>query len=82
MAGWGIALILIARHLDELDRDLILRANAMGFLSWFVIDSTVSIGLGAYLNVGGNILFLALLLPPLLLLQRSGSALQASSATK
>ena len=81
MAGWGVALILIVRNLENLDRDLILRANAIGLLSWFVIDNAVSISLGAYVNVGGNIFFLALVLPPLLLLQRSGSALQVSSLT-
>jgi hypothetical protein len=50
------------------------RAFATGTLLWFFLDSAVSVASGAYLNLPGNLLFLALMLVSSLALGREGAA--------
>lgn len=40
----------------------------IGTVAWFVLDSLMSLALGAVVNVVGNMFFLGLLLPPLAVL--------------
>ncbi len=47
------------------DRPRVARAFFVGTVAWFVLDSLVSIALGAVVNAVGNLLFVGLLLPPL-----------------
>ena len=54
------------------DRPRIARAFFVGTVAWFVLDTTMSIALGATVNVVGNCLFLGLLLPPLAVLSSRG----------
>jgi hypothetical protein len=54
-------------------RPRIARAFLTGVLAWFVLDGAVSLMLGAFVNVIGNVVFLALLLPPLVALSRDAS---------
>lgn len=79
MAGWGAAMAQLARNLHALSPGVVGRSFAGGTLLWFFLDGAVSLANGAYLNLPGNVLFLALLLIPSLALARPRSAPGQSS---
>ncbi len=60
MAGWGAAMFSLP--LSDTTR----RPMLVGVLSWFAVDSVASIAAGFTGNVGLNVVFLLLFLPPLL----------------
>jgi hypothetical protein len=68
MVGWGASLLYVYLDPTTLDRPRIARAFFVGAVAWFVLDCTMSLALGAFVNVVGNVLFLGLLLPPLAVL--------------
>jgi len=68
LVGWGASLLYIYLDRTMLDRPRIARAFFVSTVAWFVLDSFVSIALGAMINVVLNCLFLGLLLPPLAVL--------------
>ncbi len=70
MAGWGLMIALLAARLDALDARAVGTATASGLVAWYVLDGLASVGTGAPLNLVGNTLFLAILLPPALALRR------------
>jgi hypothetical protein len=70
MAGWGASMLIIYLDPEMARRPVIARAFLVGVLLWFALDCAVSLALGAMVNVVGNVLFLALLLPPLAALGR------------
>jgi hypothetical protein len=73
MVGWGASMLYIYLDAAMLDRPRIARAFLIATMAWFVLDTLMSIALGAVINVVGNCLFLGLLLPPLAVLSsRSG----------
>jgi hypothetical protein len=53
------------------------RAIAIGLGVWFVIDSAASVGMGAAINVIGNVTFLLALLPPSIALARARGTIAA-----
>jgi len=73
MVGWGASMLYIYLDPEMARRPRIARAFFIGALAWFVLDCAVSLALGAMINVVGNILFIALLLPPLAGLAREES---------
>ena len=68
MVGWGVSLLYIYLDRSMLERPRIARAFFLGLLAWFLLDSAMSVALGAVINVLGNVFFLGLLLPPLAVL--------------
>lgn len=74
LTGWATSMAMLARSLDRLDARVVGRALLMGVLTWFVLDGTVSITVGAYFNLIGNTIYLALLGLPMLALVRQPSS--------
>jgi tetrahydromethanopterin S-methyltransferase subunit D len=68
MVGWGASMLYIYLDPAMLDRPRVARAFLLATMAWFVLDTLMSIALGAVINVVGNCLFLGLLLPPLAVL--------------
>ena len=68
MVGWGVSMLYIYLDPAMLERPRIARAFLLATIAWFVLDTLVSIALGALINVVGNCLFVGLLLPPLAVL--------------
>ena len=68
MVGWGASMLYIYLDPAMLERPRIARAFFIATVAWFILDTYVSIALGAMINVVGNCLFLGLLLPPLAVL--------------
>jgi hypothetical protein len=68
MVGWGASMLYIYLDPSMFDRPRIARAFFVATIAWFVLDTFMSIALGAMINVVGNCLFLGLLLPPLTVL--------------
>jgi hypothetical protein len=68
MVGWGTSMLFIYLDPGMLDRPRVARAFLLGTIAWFILDTFMSIALGATINVVGNCLFLGLLLPPLAVL--------------
>ncbi len=68
MVGWGASMLYVYLDPTMLDRPRIARAFFIGTVAWFLLDCTMSLALGAFVNVVGNVLFLGLLLPPLAVL--------------
>jgi len=68
MVGWGASMLYVYLDPASLSRPRIARAFFIGTVAWFVLDSLVSLALGAMINVVGNVFFLGLLLPPLTVL--------------
>lgn len=66
LTGWGAMLWFMARDGFPTRQPWVWRAALVGVLAWFVLDGIVSVSVGAGLNVIGNLVFLALLLPPLI----------------
>lgn len=65
MVGWGASMLYVYLDPASLDRPRIARAYFIGTVAWFVVDTLMSISLGAMVNVALNCLFLGVLLPPL-----------------
>jgi hypothetical protein len=65
MAGWGVALWLVATRLYRKDPALARLIIAESIIVWFVVDSVASLAAGAPLNVLFNLGFLAIFLVPL-----------------
>jgi len=68
MVGWGTSMLYIYLDPAMVDRPRVARAFLIATMAWFVLDTLMSIALGAVINVVGNCLFLGLLLPPLAVL--------------
>ena len=68
MVGWGASMLYIYLDPTMLERPRIARAFFIATVAWFILDTLMSIALGAMINVVGNCLFLGLLLPPLAVL--------------
>ena len=68
MIGWGASMLFIYLDPTMVDRPRIARAFFLATVVWFILDTFVSIALGAWINAAGNCLFLGLLLPPLAVL--------------
>lgn len=68
MVGWGASMLYIYLDRSMLERPRVARAFFIGTVAWFVLDSLMSLALGAVVNVVGNMFFLGLLLPPLAVL--------------
>jgi len=68
MVGWGASMLYIYLDRSMLERPRVARAFFIGTAAWFVLDSLMSLALGAVVNVVGNMFFLGLLLPPLAVL--------------
>jgi hypothetical protein len=65
MVGWGASMLFIYLDPKMVRRPRVARAYLIGAIAWFMLDCAVSLALGAMINVVGNVLFVALLLPPL-----------------
>jgi len=68
MVGWGASMLYIYLDPSLLDRPRIARAFFLATVAWFVLDTLMSVALGAMINAVLNCLFLGLLLPPLAVL--------------
>lgn len=68
MIGWGASMLYVYIDAASLEQPRIARAFFIGSVAWFVVDTLMSISLGAMVNVALNCLFLGLLLPPLAVL--------------
>ena len=68
MVGWGASMLYLYLDPRTLDAPRVARAFFVGTVAWFLLDSLVSLALGAMVNALGNVLFLGLLLPPLAVL--------------
>ena len=68
MVGWGASMLYVYLDPASLGRPRIARAFFVGIVAWFVIDTLMSISLGAMVNVALNCHFLGMLLPPLAVL--------------
>lgn len=65
MAGWGAMMYLVATELLPKDPALGRRLILISIVTWFIIDSSMSVAAGAPLNVIGNLGFLAIFVLPL-----------------
>lgn len=65
MTGWGAMMYLVATELLPKDPALGRRLILTSIVSWFVIDSSMSVAAGAPLNVVGNLGFLLVFVLPL-----------------
>ena len=73
MVGWGTSMLYIYLDPAMLARPRIARAFFLATVAWFILDTFMSIAVGATFNALFNCLFLGLLLPPLAVLSsRSG----------
>jgi hypothetical protein len=72
MVGWGTSMLFLYLDPTTLERPRVARAFFLGTSAWFVLDTFMSIALGATINVLFNCLFLGLLLPPLAVLSSRG----------
>lgn len=70
MVGWGASMLYIYLDPSMLDRPRIARAFFLAIVAWFVLDTLMSVALGAMINAVLNCLFLGLLLPPMAVLSR------------
>ncbi len=68
MVGWGASMVYVYLDPATVDRPRVARAFFVGAVAWFLLDSAMSLALGAMINVVGNVLFLGMLLPPLAVL--------------
>lgn len=76
MVGWGASMLYAYLDRSSLDRPRIARAFFVGTVAWFLLDTLMSIALGAMVNVAVNCLFLGLLLPPLAVLSSRRAAIE------
>ena len=74
LAAWSATIALLARDVERLDSARFGRAVSLGLLTWFVLDCSVSLATGAYVNCLGNVVYLAVLLTPAVLLWRGWRA--------
>ncbi len=68
LVGWGTSMLFIYLDPAMLDRPRVARAFLLATIVWFVLDTFMSVAVGAWINAVGNCLFLGLLLPPLAVL--------------
>ena len=68
MVGWGTLMLLLVRNLYHDQDKLVRRLVLVGILCWFVVDSVGSFLAGIPGNVVLNVGFLAMFLPPLLVI--------------
>lgn len=68
MVGWGASILFIYLDPPMVERPRIAQAFLLATVAWFILDTLMSIAVGAIINVVGNCLFLGLLLPPLAVL--------------
>lgn len=64
MAGWGVMLWIVAGEVYPADPVLGRRLVLKSIITWFVIDSSMSVAAGAPLNVVGNLGFLLVFVLP------------------
>lgn len=77
LAGWAVTMWLVVRHLHPQDPGLVRTLLLPGLVVWFVVDGIGSVVSGGGLNVIGNLGFLVLFLPPLLLFKPQSAAVPA-----
>ncbi len=65
MTGWGAMMYLVATELLPKDPALGRRLIYVSIVTWFVVDSSMSVASGAALNVIGNLGFLLIFVLPL-----------------
>ena len=65
MVGWGAMMYLVATELLPKEPALARRFILVSIVTWFVIDSSMSVAAGAPLNVVGNLGFLLIFVLPL-----------------
>jgi len=66
LAGWGVTLLLVAKHVFASDAEAGRAIILPGIFAWFVVDGAGSILAGAWFNAVMNAGFLALFAVPLL----------------
>lgn len=66
MAGWGVMIWIVAGEIYPADPALGRRLILNSIITWFVIDSSMSVAAGAPLNVVGNLGFLLVFVLPVL----------------
>ncbi|TXT53811.1 MAG: conserved membrane protein of unknown function [Candidatus Thorarchaeota archaeon] len=66
MMGWGVMLILLCCRLVRGRDEWIWTVIAVGILTWFVVDTSLSFILGSMLNVALNTIIFLMTLPPLI----------------
>jgi hypothetical protein len=66
MVGWAATMLILVRSPSTSALPSTWRALTVGLLAWFVVDGIVSIAAGATGNLVLNVVFLALLAPPLI----------------
>ena len=64
--GWGVTVLVVGYQLTKESNDILWLAIDLGLISWFVLDSIVSVLMGAIFNVGFNLIFLILFLIPIM----------------
>ena len=64
LVGIGVMVWLIASELCRVNPALARRLILLGFGSWYVVDSSMSVAAGAPLNVVSNTAFLLIFLVP------------------
>lgn len=74
MAGWGAMMYLVATELLPKDPALSRRLILVSIVTWFAIDSSMSVAAGAALNVVGNLSFLLIFVLPVLGLKQRDNA--------
>jgi hypothetical protein len=68
MVGWGTSMLFIYLDPSMVARPRVARAFFLATVVWFILDTFMSMAVGAWINAVGNCLFLGLLLPPLAVL--------------
>lgn len=77
-AGFGVAVLLVTKHVYVHDPALGRRIMLGFVLTWFLVDSIGSVLSGAAFNAVINLVVLAMLLPPLLLAGKNATASPAT----
>lgn len=66
MSGWGVMMAVLSYSLMQENNEHIWKSIVVGTVTWFILDSFISIYSSAYLNVVLNLVFLILLMIPIL----------------
>ena len=75
MIGWGVTLLYVVGPIAAAAPDLARRTIMVAMLCWYVPDSAGSLASGAWVNVIGNTIFLAMFLGPIMWQRRWVKAL-------
>lgn len=64
MASWGVMIWMLTDALADAQPHLLRRIVLVAMTVWFIIDSIASVASGGWLNVIGNLAFLAMFVLP------------------